>query len=256
MLRMVGDTDEQDGQLPWPYVGLEETEVWDLHHAYPELVTVCGVVLPSVAPGQTSALLTPFKSSFVFDASMPRRPLSAKSTQNLRNGWEHWEFTIGNATEDWCSFRDLYGELVARRCLAGTPFDFPRRHFDRLRLLPYINLYGARSKTGWGAMLCAARFGSELHLIHIVVSEAGLKSNASYVLMDGLIGECDALGTSVFLGGAPAGDSGGVTRFKMRWSNSTRPLYMLRMVIRPDIYERIAVGGNDFFPAYRRCWSI
>jgi hypothetical protein len=45
-----------------------------------------------------------------------------------------------------------------------------------------------------------------------------------------------------------------VLRFKQRWSNQTKPSWLLRMIIQPAIYKAMAIPGNSFFPAYRTAW--
>ena len=49
--------------------------------------------------------------------------------------------------------------------------------------------------------------------------------------------------------------SGGL-RFKQRSSNTTRMSYLLKAVLQPDTYAKLAIAGNAFFPAYRREWSL
>lgn len=257
LLRAIDGTTYLDGHLPWPYVCLDAPEVNALAGLYPELVSITGVVLPPQhADIPDVGAIQPFKAHFVFSPDLPPAPLSKKSLANLEEGRSAWAFTHATLPGDWNSFQELYQELVQRRGLALTSFNFSTLHFEALRALPYVMLFGVRNGENWGAMLCAAHFGAELHLIHIVVSAEGLRSNASYALMQGMIDLCRDQQLALFVGGVPAGDNGGMLKFKKRWTNQTRMSYLVRIIVRPDVYAELAAPGNAFFPAYRKSWSI
>lgn len=257
LLRDIEHTPYQDGHLPWPYVCLDEAEVHSLARLHPDLVSITGVILPpEQAEVPASWALQPFKPHFVFSPTLPPTPLSRKSLANLAEGRASWDFAEATSPEDWACFQRLYQDLVERRGLALSPFNFAPAHFDTLRNLPHVRLYGARHDAEWGAMLCAARFGTELHLIHIVVSAEGLRTNASYALMQAMIDLCRDRQMTLFMGGVPAGDNGGMLKFKKRWTNETRMSYLVRLIVRPDIYDKLRLPDNVFFPAYRTSWRL
>lgn len=253
--RAIPGTQFIDAQLPWPYVNLGVDELKALARHHPQVVSIVGVLLP---PGGDDCggcpEAVPLKPHFLFDPSRAQTPLSGKSRANLADAGRVWAFREGGGEENWLSFRRAYSELVARRQLSGTSFDFPPSHFAQLAALPSIRLLGVHDGREWGAMICAAEGGGELHMIHLVVSEVGLRTNASYALMQSLIDRCADGGTRLYLGGVPAGDNGGVLKFKSRWSNRTLGSWLFRLIVRPDVYEALAIPGNVFFPAYRNGW--
>ncbi len=257
LVRNIEHTPYEDGHLPWPYVCLDEAEVHSLASLHPQLVSITGVILPpQQVEIQPSWALQPFKPHFVFSPALPTTPLSRKSLANLAEGRASWAFAEAASPEDWTCFQRLYEELVQRRGLVQSPFNFAPSHFETLSALPHVRLYGVRHDRQWGAMLCAAQFGAELHLIHIVVSAEGLRTNASYALMQAMIDLCQDQQLTLFIGGVPAGDSGGMLKFKTRWTNQTRMSYLVRLIVRPDVYDKLSLPGNTFFPAYRTSWRM
>jgi hypothetical protein len=165
-----------------------------------------------------------------------------------------WSPALATSDEAKLAFIGLYDELVARRNLSGSSFAFQSAHFNKLFLLPEVTLFGVFGNGVWGSMACAARSNDELHLLHIVNSSEGLRTNSSYVLMQYLLEYCLAEDITLFLGGVPEGDDGGVLRFKERWTNSTRPSWLMRLILQPDIYSDLMIPENKFFPAYRKNW--
>lgn len=253
LLRDIADTGLRDAQLPWPYVRMARGALDGLRADSAGLVSLVGVVLPVAGDdGDLPDDLVPFKSHFVFRHVQPPRALGARSLDNLRTGAKRWHYREAGAPEDWDAFSELYRQLVGRRQLAGGFFDLAPSHFSTLAALPYISLRGVHDGTEWGSMVCAAEGDGETHLLHIVNSAEGLRSCASYVLMDAMLAMARKEGRDLYLGSTPAGDGGGVARFKQRWSNSTIQSRLLGMVIDPAAYGRLAISGNTFFPAYRR----
>lgn len=255
LLRAIPGTDHMDGLLPLPYVALQAEEIDDLAASLPELISLTATLRPSDTPPARTGehrSITPLKPHFVFDPGLPRNPLSRKSRANLHKGSRLWTPADTSRSEDWDALDTLYRALVGRRGLSGSLFDYPAGHFRALSGLPGARLFGVRDAVDWGAMACGLRYGDELHLLHVVTSSRGLASNASYVLMQALLDECAANGTRLYLGGVPRTDTGGMLRFKLRWSNRQQTSWLLGLVIQPRIYRELAIPGNDFFPAYRR----
>lgn len=246
--------DGVDGRLPWPYVRIDLAGAHALTKAHAELITLSGVLAPSAQPPWSGDTLTVFKPHFLFVPAAGLPELSRKSCANIKSGQRAWQWVPAGTASDWEAFFTLYCELVNRRGLAGSRFEFDAHHFSRLASLPGIRLFGVANADRWGAMTCAAEISNELHLLHIVVSQEGLTSNASYAMMHALLKRCLNDGRTLYLGGVPAGDSGGVLRFKQRWSNMSQPSWLFRMVLQPERYARLAIAGNGFFPAYRTSW--
>ncbi len=251
-LREIPGSEFRDGELPWPYVWLPEEEGAGLSDLHPGLVTLTGVLAPSPDPpwGDHPDLVR-LKDHFLHDPGLPSPELGKRSRAHLSAGRRVWRFAVAEGPQDWRDCARLYRDLVARRGLGGGRFDFGEEHFSGLSRLPGFHLFGVRGEAGWGAMACGARHLGELHLLHLVVGDRGLRTDASYVLLDGLLAWTRELGLWLFLGGAPAGDDGGVERFKRRWSNRVWPSWLLRRVIRPEVYRELPVRDPGFFPAYR-----
>lgn len=252
IINPIQNTEYVDGRTPWPYVKINFTESFDLLKNHEDLISLVGVTAPSEKPPFTSADFVFFKNHFIYDPSLPAPILSKKSRTNLKSGIKIWAPEENKNTETKLAFISLYQDLVARRNLADTSFNFQLEHFNKLFELPEITLFGVSNQGAWGSIACAARYLDEIHLLHIVNSNDGLRSNASYVLMDYLINYCFNQGITLFLGGVPAGDDGGVLRFKERWSNTTRASWLMRLILKPDLYRKLEIPGNSFFPSYRK----
>lgn len=199
-------------------------------------------------PGRT---LVPLKPHYLFDPQLGLPALSCKTRSNLRRGQRHWRPERAGSAADWLRFDTLYRAMLARRHLQSGLFDYPPDHFQRLSALPFIRLFGVRDDREWGSMACGAEYRGELHLLHVLTSPSGLASNASYVLMQHLLEHALSRDETLFIGGVAGSDDGGMLRFKLRWSNTQRMSWLLKMVLRPQDYRRLAIAGNPYFPAYR-----
>ncbi|MEE9914114.1 MAG: hypothetical protein K4571_20565 [Deltaproteobacteria bacterium] len=247
-------TEFYDGRLPWPYVSFPEHGTALLGKEFPELVTVAGVVAPSrQCPSKTasSAGLVPFKQHFIFDPCAGSIRLSKKSALNLKKGSRVWRVADADTSAGWEAFAALYETFISEKKLTGGFYDFRDDHFFRLPHIRAIKLFGVRSSSEWGAMACGARHGNELHLMHICIARQGYKSCASYVLMDAITRYCAANDWTLFVGGMRHGADEGLLRFKKRWTNKTLQAWFLKIIIRPDVYARLAIPGNPYFPGYR-----
>jgi len=253
-IRKIAGTEYFDGVLPWPYVTFREGGEALLKNEYNDLITITGVIAPSgLRPSSTANdhELVPFKNHFIFDPSLGSIKLSKKSASNLRKGSKIWQAVDANTGEGWKTFVHLYRKFVLEKKLTDGFFDFKPEHFFCLSRIKGIQMFGVRSSTGWGAMACGALSGRELHLIHNQTSEQGRQSFASYVLMETITRYCEYKGLILFIGGLPNGADEHLLRFKKRWTNKTLSAWLLKIVIRPDIYEKLAMSGNTFFPGYR-----
>lgn len=253
-IREISGTSFQDGMLPWPYISIPETAGSLLRSEFPDLVTVTGVIAPSGSRPSFSFErdeLAPLKEHFVYDPSLGPNALSRKSRSNLRKGSRFWQPVDANSDEGWRGFVELNRAFVADRRITGGFYDFGDDHFRLLSRLDDIVLFGVRDSSQWGAMACGARHGAGLHLMHIRISALGYRSCASYVLMAEVTRHCASNGLVLFMGGLRHGAQEGLLRFKRRWTNRTFPAWLLRVVVRPDVYRVLAIPGNPFFPGYR-----
>lgn len=254
IINSIPNTEYVDGRTPWPYVKINFSESIDSLKNHHDLISLVGVTAPSDKPPLDNGDFVFFKNHFIYDPSLPAPILSKKSKSNLKSGIKTWSPEENKNPETKLAFISLYQDLVARRNLSGTSFNFQVTHFNKLFELPEITLFGVSNLGAWGSIACAARYSDEIHLLHIVNSHEGLRSNASYVLMDYLIDYCFNKGITLFLGGIPEGDDGGVLRFKERWSNTNRPSWLMRLILKPDLYRQLEIPGNSFFPSYRKSW--
>jgi hypothetical protein len=254
LIQAIAGTPFYDGRLPWPYVTFPEMGESLIKTEFPDLISITGVIAPSsVCPSSTAANheLIPFKPHFIFDPSLGSIKLSKKSASNLRKGHRVWRAADANSIEGWEAFAGIYREFTSEHNLTGGFYDFGDDHFSRLSGIRSIELFGVRSSAAWGAMACGARHGKELHLMHIRITAQGYRSFASYVLMDEVTRYCEATGLTLFLGSLRHGADEGLLRFKQRGTNKTLPAWLLTIVVRPAIYDRLAIPENQFFPGYR-----
>lgn len=253
-IREISGTSFQDGMLPWPYISIPETAGSLLRGEFPDLVTVTGVIAPSGSrPSSVFERdeLVPLKEHFIYDPSLGPIRLSRKSRSNLRKGRRFWHPVDANSDEGWKGFVELNRAFVADRKIEGGFYDFGDDHFRLLSCLDDIVLFGVRNSSQWGAMACGARHGAELHLMHIRISALGYRFCASYALMEEVTRYCASNDLALFMGGLRHGAQEGLLRFKRRWTNRTLPAWLLRVVVRPDVYRLLAIPGNPFFPGYR-----
>lgn len=243
-----------DGRLPWPYIKVDERFEMLVKEACSDLVSVVGVLAPSEMcplPTASPAEVTPFKDHYIYDPSVGPITLSGKSASNLRKGSRNWRIVDPDTDQGWNELESSYRSFVCENTLAGGFHDFGEGHFVRLSRVPGMKFFGVRSSVEWGGMACGALHEGELHLMHIRITAQGFRSCASYVLMDTIIRYCEANGLLLFLGGVRRGADDGIVKFKKRWTNRTMPAWLLKIIIRPDTYYRLAIPGNTFFPGYR-----
>jgi hypothetical protein len=114
--------------------------------------------------------------------------------------------------------------------------------------------FRARSAEATLGMTCGAIFQDRLQLLHIATSETGLRDDASYVLMQGVVDFCRNQSLLLMMGGTPSRDGAGIGRFKARWSNRQEPVFLVQIVNQPAAYAELCRTAREatFFPAYRR----
>lgn len=261
LVREIPGTDLRDGVLPWPYSDLNAEELLGLRAASPDLVSIVGNLSPATPPDEVSRMqeagldVVRAKEHFVLDPRLPMRAWSASTRSKIRRAQQQWSPGIV-MPDSLPSVLEIYRSLVRRRELAGTFWDFSDGHFDLLLRDPAARVVGMFDAQGTlGCFACLVRQGDDLHGIHMAGSVQAHDSWGMYALLAELVGECRETGARLFLGGAPRGSRAGSESFKARWSNTTLPVVLVRMVVDAGAYERLpAVAPAGYFPAYRETW--
>lgn len=189
----------------------------------------------------------------MLDPDLPPPALSKRTRAHIHRGEKRWR--IDPSTPPTAREVSLvFGQMIARRSLGATQHGHPDEHFEQLLQIDGVTALGVHDGTQWGSIAVVASGPDGAHVLHAVTSDLGLRTDAGPVLMSHLTREHRAAGTPLFIGGVPDHDPGGMTRFKRRWSNTTRPVHLVTIVIRPDV-SHLLCGSNAeavaFFPAYR-----
>jgi hypothetical protein len=148
---------------------------------------------------------------------------------------------------------NLYQALKRRKNIAAGFFDFHRSHFEALARLPEAIFFRVRESERVDAVACAVMFREWIQLLHIAISDAGLRASASYTLMAHLLDYAKSRDRLLCLGGVSRHGNAGILRFKRRWSNCTTPVFLFRMVNDRAAYAELtaAAAPGTYFPAYR-----
>jgi hypothetical protein len=259
--RPIPGTARSDGRGPWPYLWIEDDrDLEALYDGFRDLVTVTAVTQPGHVPrarGDDAVLL---KQHFVFDPALPDPPLSRRARARLRRCEAEAAFEVVADPGGRAAMSAIYDGLVRRRGLRGGFFDHDAAHFTAIAALEDSVFFRVADGEGIGAMACGVVFAGLLQILHMAMSEAGLRRNASYLLMRGLQEHARAQGLKLLTGGMPDGGAEGLRTFKARWANRMEPVYLLRIVNDGPAYAALCGGrprgdgpvGGAFFPAYRR----
>ena len=148
----------------------------------------------------------------------------------------------------------LYEELRRRRGLAGTFFDFRCVHFETVARLEGAVFFRVRNGEDVCAMACGFAFGDWIQLLHVAITDTGLRQDASYCLMNSMLEFARNERRLLCMGGfLPRYGDEGLKRFKTRWSNRQEPVFLLRLVNDRTAYAELTRGRGDerYFPAYR-----
>lgn len=241
-----------DGLGPWPYFrARDDGDIAALASASPDLVTLTIITQPGFRPASSDTVL--LKEHFLYDPALPQPPLSRRARQRLREAGHEWRVEPVEDRAGRMELAALYREVAQRRRFASGFFDFPEAHFAALAELDGMVYFRVGNDEETAGMACGALFQSELHLLHIAVSDRALRRNASYPLMQAILDFCREQHVVMLMGGTPRTDGEGIARFKHRWTNRRAPVYLARIVNRPDAYAAICrdMAETSFFPAYR-----
>jgi hypothetical protein len=248
-----------DGVGSWPYTWITgQQEIESLRQDYPDLVTICAVTQPGYLPPRDGVDNILLKHHFTYDPRLPRRPLSTRSALRLRKAFAVSAFEVAT---DTTTKRGMARELIQlyrlqneRRGITGFFQSLTDRHFTSVAGLESGRYFKVTTGGITGAMACGVVYQDQLQILHIAISEEGLRQNASYVLMDGLMGLADETRATLLTGGMPDSARASLHTFKQKWSNRLAPVYLLRIVNDPIRYRALCgtADRGGFFPAYRQ----
>lgn len=255
--RPVPGTSRFDGMGSWPYVWIDtRDEISALSEAYRHLLTLTVVTQPGFRPACEAAAY--FKDHYLYDPSRAFPALSKKAREHLRRAEQICAFDVVTRFDERMAITGLYEELRRRRGLAGTFFDFPRIHFETVARLDGAVFFRVRNGDDVCAMACGFVFGDWIQLLHIAITDAGLRQDASYCLMNSMLEFARSERRLLCMGGLPRYGDEGLLRFKTRWSNRQEPVYLLRIVNDRAAYADLVRGREDerYFPAYRAAGEL
>lgn len=253
--RQIDSSTRFDGLGPWPYLWIDDDQqLSDLRGVFRDLVTLTIVTQPGYRPGSSIEDTVFFKEHYVFDPGRQFPEMSKKTRKQVRRGLETYEFDVSTDIKQRLEVAALYRDLKHRRRLAGGFFDFPRSHFEILAGLPEALFVRVRQADRVDAVACGVVFGDWIQLLHIAISDTGLRGSASYALMFGLLDYAKTHGRTLCLGGIPRDGNEGLIRFKVRWSNRRAPVFLLRIINDRSTYAELSAGltRSDYFPGYRQ----
>jgi Acetyltransferase (GNAT) domain len=214
-------------------------------------LTLTVVTQPGFRPACEAAAY--FKDHYLYDPSRAFPALSKKAREHLRRAEQSCAFDVVTRFDERMTIAGLYEELRRRRGLAGTFFDFPRIHFETVARLDGAVFFRVRNGHDVCAMACGFAFGDWIQLLHIAITDAGLRQDASYCLMNAMLEFARSERRLLCMGGLPRYGDEGLKRFKTRWSNRQEPVFLLRIVNDRAAYTELVRGREDerYFPAYR-----
>lgn len=252
--RPVPGTSRFDGLGAWPYMWIDTPDqIAALAEAFRHLLTVTAVTQPGFRPPLHGSDIGYFKDHYLYDPSRAFPDLSKKARDHLRRAQEICTFDVVTGFEERMAIADLYDELKRRRGLAGSFFDFPRVHFETVARLNSAIFFRVRIGDSVCAMACGVAFGNWIQLLHIAISDSGLRQDVSYYLMFSMLEFARDEQRLLCMGGIPRHADKGLLQFKVRWSNRQEPVFLLRLVNDRAAYADLTRGQGDerYFPAYR-----
>ena len=258
IIRRIPNTNLFDGMLPWPYILLKNSsEIEGLIAAYPNLVSIVGNISPCTKvywENDSGNFIHPYKDHFVYDPTLPLE-LSAKTRRNIKIGKKENSFSISHVDEVLTDdIVRLYAEFLARKRMDGDFFKFNSSHFDFLKNSKDSSMFICRdSKLCLSAIALGFISDSGLHLLHIIIGDAGLNHKSGYVLMSGIVDYAKHKMIQIFFGGLPQIKESGLHTFKKRWSNKILKSSILKLTIQHQNFIELSGENitNNFYPQYR-----
>jgi len=222
-----------------------------------ELVTFLAVLKPGTVPDREAWIaagfdVEPASPQFVWRPGGGLPEQSAKTRYNLRRAREQWRVEPCDIQQHAGEMGALYTQLFAQREMSAM-LNYPPAHFACLAAVPGIEMLGAFDPAGLGAFLVYARWGEEVHTLHLAGSERSCRTRAAYALLQALW-EREHAQTTLYFGGAPRSANGaGIARFKQRFANATETPLLVRALLNPAASRRLEEqrGSHPWFPPYR-----
>jgi len=206
-------------------------------------------------------VVLPYKQHYVTDLTFPTGvPRSRRHERNCARALDHVQ--VERVLEPWRlgdEWVDLYGQLVAKHDITGTPAFSPRSLCQQLTV-PGLRMFKA---TAAGSVV-------GLHLWFIqgrvayghlgATSARGYDVMASYALyafaIEQLRKEVNWLELGSSAGSIDSQAGQGLRQFKAGWATGTRPTFLCGRIFQPDAYARLVRNpqrfSTSYFPAYRR----
>lgn len=154
---------------------------------------------------------------------------------------------MANALIDWGV---LYSDLVSKHHITGIQA-FSFKSFVKQFRVPGLNVFSATYEGKTVSMLLFYDQGDRVYYHLGASSELGYELKASFPLMDFAIKSFN--GKTVILGGASGSEDlkDGLAQFKAGWANIACCSMLCETVNQPGIYDLLASGRTDYYPAYR-----
>lgn len=248
-----------DGAGPWPYYRVSgDEDLRTLREGFADLVTITAVTQPGYVPPADQVESIFLKDHFAYDPCLPRTELSRRTAKRLQAGLAISRFEVADdrpaTTRMAAEMTPLYRRQATRRGFSEFFRSFSDTHFTSIADLDAGRYFKVTIDGETGAMACGILHQGVLQILHIAISDIGLRHNASYVLMSGLLEQADEAQAKLLTGGMPDSARDTLETFKRRWANSYEPVHLLRIVNDRRKYEALSANRDPkgFFPAYRQ----
>lgn len=253
--RNIPNTHLSDGLGPWPYLYVDNPNFEKaLKYEFSHLLSITAVTQPGYKPLRDDLNAVFLKEHYSFDPNLPRPALSKRARKRLLKVENTADFEVITDDIEKLSFVNHYRDLIIRRNLIGAYIDFPIEHFKSIINSPNGIFFRVRKNSEVGGLACGVIFRGMLQILHMVFPAAGLKWNASYLMMKSLQDYACKHGLRMLTGGMPDCAPEGLRIFKSRWANVMEPVYLLRVMNQREAYKSLCAkrpSNLSYFPAYR-----
>lgn len=159
-------------------------------------------------------------------------------------------YRLGNEDHALGSWVAMYQNLISKHGITGIQA-FSTKSFVKQFTVPGLNVFVAEYEGKTVGMLLFFDHGDRVYYHLGASSDQGYKLHASFALMDYAIRSFE--GKTIILGGASGNQDSddGLAQFKAGWANETRHSLLCETVNQAKVYEMLALGRTDYYPAYR-----
>ena len=250
--RAIPGTDRQDALLSWPYLLVDPTDlVDDLAADQSGLVSAVGTVMvPGRLPSGTA--FSPRTPHYVYDPERGDLAYSSRTRAHISRGRRIHGEVVWHANVSGAQVHAIYRDVVRRYGLAKGFFDFRLQHFEYFSSQPDAQVACVVAAEAVAAAACLIRHGNEIHVVHFLVSDAGLRTDAGPLLASALVARAAREGSRLHFAGVPSQGRPGLASFKERFTNCRRPVWLARVILDVNAYNDLAsTSSSTYFPAYR-----